>query len=302
MRGSGKGSLIFGFVCAIISSATFGLLPLFTLPAMEAGMGVNSILFYRFSLALALMGVIAYSKGVKLSAGWKELRVMILVSFAYAGTSKFLTLSYLFMPSGIASTVFYFFPIIVAAIMVLFFKEKFSWIVAAASLLALVGVYVLQGSGDIGQIKPIGLVIVFASALCYALYIISLNHTSAHDMNNFKCMFYVFAGALITVTINLIVEDGVHLDPISSWKTGISLLLLGSVPTLFADLLLMRATKTIGSTNAALLSCMEPITAYLVGIFVFGEVFHPLQILGIVIILSSVLLIIFTRSKYSNNQ
>ena len=39
----------------LIASATFGLIPLFSIPAHENGVGLDSLLFYRFSLASVLV-------------------------------------------------------------------------------------------------------------------------------------------------------------------------------------------------------------------------------------------------------
>ena len=303
MRRSGKGSLIFGFALALLSSATFGLLPLFSIPAMEAGVGVNSLLVYRFTIATVLMGVFTLCRGGSLRISGRDLGAVFLVSVAYAGTSKFLTSSYNYMPSGIATTIFYLFPILVALMMVVFFKEKFSWNVAAAACIAMLGVYLLQGTGPVGGIKPAGFLVVFLSMLCYACYIVFLNHSRVRDIDNFKTMFYIFLSALTIVFINHVIEDGtVRLDPVPDVRTGINILLLGSLPTMVADLLLLHATKSIGSTNTALLSCMEPITAYLVGVLVFNETFHPIHIAGIILILASVFLVIMTRSHIKGER
>lgn len=303
MRSAGKGSLIFGFLLALLSSATFGLLPLFSIPAMSAGVGVNSLLVYRFSIATVLMGIIVKAKGRRLILPARDAGAVLLVSLAYAGTSKFLTSSYNYMPSGIATTIFYLFPILVALLMVVFFKERFSWNVAVAAVLAMAGVYLLQGTGPVGGIKPAGFLTVLLSMVCYACYIVFLNHSRVKDIDNFQTMFYIFLGALVVVFINHVIEDGtVALDAIPDWKTGIEILVLGSIPTLCADLVLVKATRMIGSTNTALLSCMEPITAYLVGVLVFKEAFYPIQIAGILIILASVFLVIMTRSKIKGER
>ena len=40
-----------GFFLGLFSSATFGLIPLFTLPLLHAGLTSESALFYRFLIA-----------------------------------------------------------------------------------------------------------------------------------------------------------------------------------------------------------------------------------------------------------
>ena len=45
-----------GILLAMISSATFGMIPLFALPVIRGGMGVDSVMFYRFALSSAVVG------------------------------------------------------------------------------------------------------------------------------------------------------------------------------------------------------------------------------------------------------
>ena len=40
-----------GLIYGVISSATFGLIPLFALPAIRNGIGVDSVMFYRFGIS-----------------------------------------------------------------------------------------------------------------------------------------------------------------------------------------------------------------------------------------------------------
>lgn len=52
-----------GVLYAVVSSATFGLIPLFSIPLLQGGMSSPAILFYRFGLAAAMMGLIALATG-----------------------------------------------------------------------------------------------------------------------------------------------------------------------------------------------------------------------------------------------
>ena len=52
-----------GLLYGLLSSASFGLIPLFTIPAMQAGMQFESILFYRFLFACLAMGGILLMNG-----------------------------------------------------------------------------------------------------------------------------------------------------------------------------------------------------------------------------------------------
>jgi len=297
-----KGSMAIGLLMAIVSSATFGLLPLFSIPTMAKGISLNSLLVYRFAIAAIGMGVIARCSGVSLKIGWKDLRTLMLVSLGYAGCSIFLTMSYNYMPSGIATTVFFLFPILVAVMMVAFFKERLSWKVVLAAVLAMGGVYLLQGLGSTGKISGEGVVVITCSMIAYASYIVFLNHSRAKDLPNMVAMFYIFVCALVINLVKLLIMDGPHIDRIPDWGTFGTLLTLGLVPTMIADLILISAVKIVGSTTVALLSCMEPITAYLVGVLVFKEEFHPVQIAGILVIILSVFIVILTRGQIKKEK
>lgn len=47
-----------GFLYGITSSATFGLIPLFTLPVMAAGLQFPSIILYRFCFACLILALL----------------------------------------------------------------------------------------------------------------------------------------------------------------------------------------------------------------------------------------------------
>lgn len=42
-----------GFLLGAIAAASYGMNPLFTLPLYSAGMSVDSVLFYRYALAIS---------------------------------------------------------------------------------------------------------------------------------------------------------------------------------------------------------------------------------------------------------
>ena len=86
-----------GFAFGILTSATFGLIPLFTLPLMAKGMQFDSILFYRFLFAaLALAGIMA-AKKESFHADKRDIPVLILLGFFYTASAMFLFWGYNFM-------------------------------------------------------------------------------------------------------------------------------------------------------------------------------------------------------------
>ena len=103
-------SSILGVVYAIISSATFGLIPLFSIPLLKAGIGSPTILFYRFMVAAAMMALIMAVTRRKFRLRKEQLWVVTLLAVLYALTAILLLSSYQDIPSGMATTIHFLYP------------------------------------------------------------------------------------------------------------------------------------------------------------------------------------------------
>ena len=186
-----------GFAFGILTSATFGLIPLFTLPLMAKGMQFDSILFYRFLFAALALASIMAAKKESFHADKRDIPVLILLGFFYTASAMFLFWGYNFMSAGIATTLHFTYPVFVTLIMLLFFREKTSWITLMAIVLAICGVARLSIGEEEIRLSALGVFIVLLSALGYALYITTVNKflaggsTSRLKMGGRKLTFYV---------------------------------------------------------------------------------------------------------------
>lgn len=285
-----------GILLAILSSATFGMIPLFALPAIEGGIGLNSVLFYRFALSSILIGPYLILKGERMRISFKEFITLFALGTMYAFTALFLTASYLHIPSGVATTIHFLYPVVVTGVMITFFKDRLSLPVAAATLTAIIGVCLLsRGEGD-GIISLKGLGMVLFTVITYALYIVGINKSCVAKMDGLKMTFYVLLSSAVVFLINLGIQ-GEGLDPIPNLSTGIHLFLLAMIPTLISDLCLVLAIQQIGSTTTAVLGCMEPLTALVMGVAFLNESFGATQLIGVFLILIAVTTIILTQNK-----
>ena len=289
-----KRKSIRGLIYAVVSSATFGLVPLFAIPALKAGVSVNSVVFYRFAISALLVGLVLLARRESFRIAKRQLPVIAGFAFLYAATSILLTQSYLYIPSGLATTLHFLYPVLVTILMVVLFKERLSVPVAVATLLALGGIYLLSGSNG-SEVNPTGMALALTTVLTYASYIVGLNRSSIGRIDSLKLTFYILSTGSLFFLVNLLVR-GEGLAPIPSWKSGIDLFMLALVPTLISNLTLILAVKHIGSTTTAVLGCMEPLTAVVMGILFLGESCSPIQALGIGIILVAVTTVIMARN------
>ena len=113
-----------GFLYGLLSSASFGLIPLFTIPVMRQGMQFESILLYRFAFATLALGLILLLDGQSFRINRRDIPSLILLAFLYLMSAVFLFWGYKFMASGIATTLHFMYPVLTTLIMMLFFREK----------------------------------------------------------------------------------------------------------------------------------------------------------------------------------
>ena len=282
-----------GFLYGLLSSASFGLIPMFTIPAMQQGMQFESILLYRFAFATLALGVILLIDGQSFRINRRDIPSLLLLAFFYLISAVFLFWGYKFMASGIATTLHFMYPVLTTLIMMLFFRENKSIWRFMAIALAVAGVFFLSQGDDSGSITFIGIFIVLLSALGYALYLVTVSQLKVGQMKGLRLTFYVFLFGTLLLFIGIGTTG--HTQPIPNLHTAGNLVMLAIIPTVISNLALVRAVKCIGSTLTSVLGAMEPVTAVCVGIFMFGEPFTNSVGLGIILIITAVTVIILKR-------
>lgn len=275
---------------AVVSSATFGLVPLFSIPLLHGGMPSPTILFYRMALAAVIMGLIAFVTRRNLRITLRDFGALVLLAAMYAGTALGLLLSYKFIPSGVSTTINFLYPLLVAIVMTLFFKEKSSVWILVAIFISLVGVALLSW-GDVGHGHP-GRGIAFAggTVFTYAVYIIGVMKSRVSRLDPAVTAFYVLAFSAVGFLVYALSSSGI--DVVRTWDTWRDLLLLAFLPTVLSNLTLVLAIKDIGSTMTSILGSMEPLTAVLVGVLHFGETFNLDSAAGLILVITAVIIVI----------
>ena len=285
-----------GIFFGILAASAFGMIPLFAVPVLRSGMNTSSVLFYRMFFSILLLGLLLLIKRADMRITRRQLLVTIGLSVLYTASSLYLLESYLYIPSGIATTIHFLYPVFVTIMMVGVFKEKLSLAMALSIVLGVGGVYLLStGSGD-GQISFTGVWMVLITVVAYGGYLVGVNNTSANRVNSLVLTFYVLFFTTIFCGINLLFsEKGLEMIPDSS--VAANLLMLGFIPTLVSNLFLILAIHRIGSTVTAVLGCMEPLTAVGMGVLFLGEKLEGMQYVGIIVVVVAVALVILGRKK-----
>ena len=279
-----------GYILGSIAAASYGMNPLFALPLYKAGMDPDSVLFFRYLFAIPLLGIMIKARGRSFKIQRKETFPLIIMGLLVALSSLTLFLSYNDMAAGIASTLLFVYPIMVALIMAMVFKEKLALQTIVCMLLALGGIGLLYKSEDGSTLSLIGTLLVFASSLSYAIYIVGINQTSLKNVATLKVTFYVLLFGLSLFVARLL-YSGVLNTP-DQWYLWANLLALAVFPTAISFLCTTGAIQYIGSTPTAILGALEPVTAIFFGIAVFGESLTVRESFGLVMIIVAVTFVI----------
>ena len=283
-----------GYILGAVAAATYGMNPLFALPLYKAGMNPDSVLFFRYLLAIPVLGMMIVARGRSFKLKRKEVLPLIIMGLLVALSSLTLFQSYNYMDAGIASTILFVYPVMVAVIMGIFFKEKISAITVFSILLALSGIALLyQGDGN-KPLSTLGIIFVLLSSLSYAIYIVGVNRSTLKNLPTTKLTFYAILFGLSVYIVRLNFCTELQVIP-SAWLWA-DVLSLAILPTAVSLVCTALAIHYIGSTPTAILGALEPVTALFFGVLLFHEKLTPRLMMGILMIITAVTLIIIGKS------
>ena len=302
-----------GYVFAALAAASYGTNPVFAKPLYADGMNPDSVLLFRYAFGIALLGLLMIWNGWRrhnLSTAFRvsrhSLPQLVILGILMALSSLTLFLSYNYMPVGIASTLLFTYPILVAVIMTLVYHEPMSWLVVICLLLATSGVGMLCEQGETPLdtsnlsnspwgVSPfmIGALLVLLSSLSYAIYLVGLNKTRVRTIASMPVTFYVLCFGFLLFVWRICFGGAFTLP--QHGVMWLNLIALGLLPTVVSLLLTAWAIQRIGSTSTALFGALEPVTAVALGIIFLGESINLREFLGMVLIFVSVTLVVYRR-------
>ena len=296
MKTLSRNALI-GYPAGIITGITYGLNPLFAMPLMNKGVAIGSILFFRYLFAVLILGGFLLLRKQSFKVSFKQAGILLVLGLLYTSSSLFLFEAYKYIASGLATTLIFLYPVLVAIIMV-FLKTVPSWPVWLA-IAATFGGVILMTQGEAGEsLNPTGIFLSLGSALVYAFFIVIINRSkSIASIPNTLLTFYALSTGVFVFLGKIILSGTPILSGICATSDWLNLIGLAILPTIISTATLAVATRNIGATKASVLGVFEPITAILVGTLMFGEPLTFNIILGISIAIISVTFMIVVTKR-----
>lgn len=296
MKTLSRNALI-GYPAGIITGITYGLNPLFAMPLMNKGVAIGSILFFRYLFAVLILGGFLLLRKQSFKVSFKQAGILLVLGLLYTSSSLFLFEAYKYIASGLATTLIFLYPVLVAIIMV-FLKTVPSWPVWLA-IAATFGGVILMTQGEAGEsLNPTGIFLSLGSALVYAFFIVIINRSkSIASIPNTLLTFYALSTGVFVFLGKIILSGTPILSGICATSDWLNLIGLAILPTIISTATLAVATRNIGATKASVLGVFEPITAILVGTLMFREPLTFNIILGISIAIISVTFMIAVTKR-----
>ena len=189
---------------------------------------------------------------------------------------------------GVAAVLLYTAPTFVMLFSILLFGEKMTKTKGIVLLMTFVGCILVTGllEGGAAVITWQGIGIGIAAGVGYALYSIFGTYAIRAGYGSLTISFYTFLMA--TVIMTFLVEPVAVVSEITEmgqWPLAVSFALL---TTVVPYLTYTKGLSGLPASKASVTATIEPVVAALLGIFVFHESVTMLKITGIVLVLSSV--------------
>lgn len=289
-----------GIFYASISSASFGFSPLFSLGLLAAGLSDFDVLSYRwFIAALVLMTYAVCKKKTLRLNSFDELWKVVLLSALRSITAITLLIGYANISSGIASTINFMYPVIVAICMMLFFGERRSFVDILAIIGSILGVYLLASGDSIiveGGDTRLGLFCSLISAVSFAAYYIVMKQVKADKIEVVKFTTWIMMLSAFYFIVCAFLFDG-KLTVVTDVKSWMYILGLGLWATMVSNITGVKAVRRIGPTQTSILGALQPVTAVILGVLFLHEHLYIRSCIGICLILIAVSIIVMHQSR-----
>lgn len=276
-----------GVIAVIAASVAYGIMPIFTKTALNEGMKADSVVFYRFILSTLFSAVFLWKAACKVSVSRKQFfHLLVFGILGFGLTINLLTVSYQYIPVGLATMFHFAYPLVILFVMALFYKEKMTLFKAAVILIAIAGIFLLA---DFSQgLSPKGAAFALLSAVTYAAFIIAGRKSSFSAMPSMEVIFFVCLFSSVIFGGKSVLAGTLQLPP-SITAMG-CLLVISLVCTVFALKMLTYGIRTLGASTSSMLNMLEPVVSVIAGTVIFSEALNIRTITGCFLIVAASIL------------
>ena len=289
-----------GLVFALVGVLTFSFRPILIKLAYNAyPISPNTLIFLRMVISLPFFLLTAWwlRGGPKLTArDWAGVAGLGFLGYYLASYLDFLGLQY--VGAGVGRLLLFLYPTLVLALSWLFLHRRPSARQVSALLLTYAGVALVVsnqiGATPEGKAFLFGVLLVFASALFYAMYLVASSQL-VQRVGSMRFTAYSMIAATVPVVLQFVAFEGASsLElPRDVWLYATT---IGTFCTVLPVFLQAEALRRIGATEFALVGAVSPVSVAAMSALGLGEPFGWSQIAGAALVIGGVLLVSLKRS------
>jgi drug/metabolite transporter, DME family len=293
------------FLFVAIGASFWGIIGYFVKELAFIGYTPLQIVFLRAISAFLFffLWIIAYRPGllrIRLKDSWYFFGTGVL-SVSFFNWCYFTTIQHSSL--AIAAILLYTAPAFVLLISIFVFKEQLTWQKLSALFLTFLGCMFVSGifSGNFSELSWTGLITGLGAGFGYSLYSI-FGKLASKKYETLTISFYTFLFAVIV----LFPLSGIYSSEVVFLDSDVLVhtVGLGLFPTVLAYWFYTQGLKQLEASKASIISTVEPVVATIMGLLLYKESVSYVQITGILLVLSAVLLIQErkTRKSLINNK
>lgn len=197
------------------------------------------------------------------------------------------------LPGGVAAIVGGIQPLIVALLASRLLHERLTARIVAAGMTGVFGVGLITLQAQ-ARLDAIGILAAVGGTLSMATGIVLSKKWGQPEAPLTMTAWQLITGG-VTLLIVMLTFEGIPTTPLTPSNLG-GYAYLSLVGTAFAYVMWFRGIARLPASTTAFLGLLSPVVAMLLGWTVAGEVFTPMQMLGIFIVLGSISAGIITKS------
>jgi len=284
----------YGYVLIAVASIIWGTMGIFGEFAFEYGIDPATLIALRLlvsSLTLLIPIVLFRKELFKIQ---KRDLSMLLIFGIVATALQRVTYFYAIDLTTVtmAAMLFYTYPIFVTIVAALFLKEKITPTIIFAIILTFSGTALVVKAYDPSRFEAdlSGIVFGILSSLFFVFYFLITKELRNRYTNWTLILYGETIGAMVLVPILFSSFHAIINFPQQLW---LLIFIIAWFPNLLAYLLYSYALKHVRYSTGSILSVLEPLSAAILSALILSERFELLQIVGVILALTGVILLFY---------
>jgi drug/metabolite transporter (DMT)-like permease len=289
-----------GIAFAVAGVLAFSLRPILIKLAYAAHpVSPTTLLFLRMTLSLPFFAAVGWwlrrQQPPIRGRDWAAIVALGFLGYYAASLLDFIGLQY--VGAGVGRLILFLYPTLVLLLSFLSFGKRPGRRELAAVAVSYAGIALVvsnqTGGGAEGKLFVLGALLIFGSALCYAIYLVA-GSAMVKRVGSMRFTAYTMVVSTVPALAQFFL-----LEPISSlqlpgevWRYAIVLATLSTVLPVFLQ---AEALQRIGANHFALIGAVGPVSVALTSTLGLGEPFTAAQVIGGLLVISGVLLVSVRR-------